>query len=85
MLFLYTQAVFHWTPVEFGYFLGTTSLVGLIGITLSITLFSKLMKLNDLTIILIALLDRIATNAIHGLAKTPLVFYLGNEIAHVFL
>ncbi|XP_060516433.1 uncharacterized protein LOC132695879 isoform X2 [Cylas formicarius] len=77
LLFLYTQNMFEWTPLEFSYFLTANSLVSLIGHLCAMPLLAKVLGWNDFAITFIAILDKIICNLIFGLAKTITAFYTG--------
>ncbi|XP_030760083.1 uncharacterized protein LOC115885344 [Sitophilus oryzae] len=83
ILYLYTQNVFEWTPLEYSYFITVNSLVALAGHLLAVPLFTKILHFSDLIILLISIIDKIITNVIFGLARNITVFYAGVAISIV--
>uniref|UniRef100_UPI0034D70A73 uncharacterized LOC136856709 n=1 Tax=Euwallacea similis TaxID=1736056 RepID=UPI0034D70A73 len=77
VLYLYTQNVFQWTPLEYSYFLTVNSLVALGGHLFGVPLFTKVFHFSDSIILLITLANKIITNIFFGLAQTPQLFYAG--------
>ncbi|XP_018563046.1 uncharacterized protein LOC108904838 isoform X2 [Anoplophora glabripennis] len=73
ILYLYTQNVFQWTPVEYSYFITVSGLVHLLGVPI----FTKILNLSDLMILFITVINKIITNLIFGLANSVTVFYIG--------
>ncbi|XP_066139299.1 probable peptidoglycan muropeptide transporter SLC46 isoform X2 [Euwallacea fornicatus] len=83
VLFLYTQNVFQWTPLEYSYFLTVNSLVALGGHLFGVPLFTKVFHFSDSIILLIAIANKIVTNIFFGLAETPQLFYAGVAVSAV--
>uniref|UniRef100_A0AAR5NWG1 Major facilitator superfamily (MFS) profile domain-containing protein n=1 Tax=Dendroctonus ponderosae TaxID=77166 RepID=A0AAR5NWG1_DENPD len=83
VLYLYTQSVFQWTPLEYSYFLTVNSLVALAGHLFGVPLFTRVLHLSDSVILLIAIIDKIVTNLFFGLATGPRVFYAGVAVSIV--
>lgn len=77
LLYLYTQNVFQWTPLEYSYFLTVNSLVALAGHLIGVPLFTRGLHFSDSTILLITTMDKIITNIFFGLAQNPKIFYVG--------
>ncbi|KAJ8980669.1 hypothetical protein NQ317_013281 [Molorchus minor] len=77
VLYLYTQNVFQWTPVEYSYFSTINGVVYLVGNVLGVPLFTKILHLSDLMILFITIINKIITNIIFGLANTVPIFYIG--------
>ncbi|CAG9762388.1 unnamed protein product [Ceutorhynchus assimilis] len=83
VLYLYTQNVFQWTPLEYSYFLTVNSLVVLGGHIFGLPFLTKIMYFSDSTILLITTMDKIVTNIFFGLAQSPLIFYAGVAVSIV--
>ncbi|XP_050305484.1 proton-coupled folate transporter-like [Anthonomus grandis grandis] len=83
VLYLYTQNVFHWTPLEFSYLLTATSLMSLTGQLIGMPLFTKVFHFSDITILFVTVLDKIFTNLVFGLAKNSRIFYIGVAVGIV--
>ncbi|XP_076257842.1 putative peptidoglycan muropeptide transporter SLC46 [Rhynchophorus ferrugineus] len=81
VLYLYTQNVFEWTPLEYSYFLTVNSVVALAGHLFAVPLFTRFFHVGDLMILLITTLDKIVTNVIFGLANNVVIFYSGVAIS----
>ncbi|KAJ8925713.1 hypothetical protein NQ315_009560 [Exocentrus adspersus] len=62
VLYLYTQNVFNWTPVEYSYFVTVNGLVHLMGNAVGVPVFTKILNLSDLMIIFITVINKIITN-----------------------
>ncbi|KAJ8960240.1 hypothetical protein NQ318_003965 [Aromia moschata] len=77
VLYLYTQNVFQWTPVEYSYLVTVNGFVHLVGNALGVPIFTKILHLSDLMILFITILSKIARNIVYGLARTVPIFYAG--------
>ncbi|CAH1117021.1 unnamed protein product [Phaedon cochleariae] len=78
VLYLYVQNVFQWTPVDFSFFLTVNGIVLLIGNILGLPLFTRIFRMSDPMILLVCVVTKILTNVIFGLAKNPILFYVGS-------
>ncbi|XP_019865125.1 uncharacterized protein LOC109594350 [Aethina tumida] len=76
VFYLYVQSVFNWTPVEFSYFVTINTLIHLFGTVAGVSLFAKVFKLNDLTILMLTFIDKIASNVVFGLASSVTMLYV---------
>ncbi|KAL3286786.1 hypothetical protein HHI36_001280 [Cryptolaemus montrouzieri] len=75
-LFLYLQKIFGWTGPDFSLYSTANTVIHLTGIVLFVPLFTKILHLNDVTILVFTFLDKIATTIITGLAGSNVVLYL---------
>nr|XP_023012214.1 uncharacterized protein LOC111502375 isoform X1 [Leptinotarsa decemlineata]XP_023012215.1 uncharacterized protein LOC111502375 isoform X1 [Leptinotarsa decemlineata] len=81
LLYLYVQNVFQWTPVEFSFFITVNGLVLLIGNSLALPLFTKILRISDHMILFVCILTKIFSNVAFGLATTSLTFYIGSSVS----
>ncbi|KAL1512829.1 hypothetical protein ABEB36_002351 [Hypothenemus hampei] len=83
VLYLYTQNVFQWTPLDYSYFLTVNSLVALAGNLFGVPLFTEIFHFSDSTILMITIANKIVTNLFFGLAQDPQIFYTGVAVSVV--
>ncbi|KAF2880692.1 hypothetical protein ILUMI_25482 [Ignelater luminosus] len=81
IFFLFTQAVYQWTVVEFSYFTTTRTVVNFFGLSVAVPLFSNVLHLSDIIIIVISYLDVIFVNVIFTVFQSPVGLYVGQAFA----
>ncbi|XP_056639029.1 solute carrier family 46 member 3-like [Diorhabda sublineata] len=77
LLYLYVQNVFHWTVVDYAYFLTANSAVSVVGNILGLCVFVKVLGAGDLVILFMTVLTKLISEIIFGCAKSSVVFYIG--------
>ncbi|XP_076257841.1 lysosomal proton-coupled steroid conjugate and bile acid symporter SLC46A3-like [Rhynchophorus ferrugineus] len=83
IFYLYTQAFLSWNIVEYTSFLTANTLIHLVGTIIAVPLFTKILKLHDLTILLLTFLDKILANIIFGIAKDSVLMYVAAAVSLV--
>ncbi|XP_050306092.1 solute carrier family 46 member 3-like [Anthonomus grandis grandis] len=79
--FLYTKEFLGWDLVDLTNFSTFNTLIHLAGTTVAIPLFTKVLKLHDLTILLLAFLNKILSNIIMGFARTTAIMYVASVVS----
>ncbi|CAG9123792.1 unnamed protein product [Plutella xylostella] len=77
ILFLYTLKKYSMDVVEFSLFTTYSVLMGIAGTTIAVTIFSKLLKMHDSLLGIIATFCKVASSFVYGLAPTKGWFYSG--------
>ncbi|XP_018328119.1 proton-coupled folate transporter [Agrilus planipennis] len=75
--YLFTRYRFNWDEVDFSIFSTYNMLVGLVGTSISVGLFSHLLKIDDAIIGLMSCMSKILSSFVYTFAETAWVFYLG--------
>ncbi|XP_074030486.1 probable peptidoglycan muropeptide transporter SLC46 isoform X2 [Leptinotarsa decemlineata] len=76
--YLFTRYRFNWDEVDFSIFSTYSMLTNLLGSTISVGVFSHILKIDDAIIGIYSCMSKILSSFVYGLAKTPLIFYLGS-------
>ncbi|KAF7265355.1 hypothetical protein GWI33_021203 [Rhynchophorus ferrugineus] len=76
-------AFLSWNIVEYTSFLTANTLIHLVGTIIAVPLFTKILKLHDLTILLLTFLDKILANIIFGIAKDSVLMYVAAAVSLV--
>ncbi|KAF5272053.1 hypothetical protein FQR65_LT05035 [Abscondita terminalis] len=76
--FWFVQQAFSWTNTEFAYFQSARSVGNCLALTIVIHMFSKVLRLDNLAIIMISLADKVLSNTVCGMVKTPFGLYASN-------
>ncbi|KAH1028226.1 proton-coupled folate transporter isoform X2 [Dendroctonus ponderosae] len=75
--YLFTRYRFNWDEVDFSIFSTYSMLTNLIGTSVSVGVFSHLLKIDDAIIGIYSSMSKILSSFVYGFAMTSLVFYLG--------
>ncbi|KAF5307137.1 hypothetical protein FQR65_LT00653 [Abscondita terminalis] len=75
--FLFTQQAYQWTVVDFSYFNTVGAVTKFIGLTVAVPIFAKVIKLNEIMIIIVAHIDAILVSIIFVVVQSPLGLYVG--------
>ncbi|XP_076252114.1 putative peptidoglycan muropeptide transporter SLC46 isoform X2 [Rhynchophorus ferrugineus] len=75
--YLFTRYRFNWDEVDFSIFSTYSMITNLVGTSVSVGVFSHLLKIDDGFIGIYSSMSKILSSFVYGLAKTSLVFYLG--------
>ncbi|KAK9880156.1 hypothetical protein WA026_010027 [Henosepilachna vigintioctopunctata] len=75
--YLFTRYRFNWDEVDFSIFATYSMVTNLIGTSISVGVFSHLMKIDDAIVGIYSSVSKILSSFVYGFAKTSLVFYLG--------
>ncbi|CAH1967114.1 unnamed protein product [Acanthoscelides obtectus] len=75
--YLFTRFRFNWDEVDFSVFSTYSMVTNLIGTSISVGVFSHLLKVDDAIVGIYSSMSKILSSFVYGFAKTPLVFYLG--------
>ncbi|CAG9822653.1 unnamed protein product [Phaedon cochleariae] len=75
--YLFTRYRFNWDEVDYSIFSTYSMVTNLIGTTLSVGVFSHLLKIDDAIIGIYSSMSKILSSFVYGFATTSLVFYLG--------
>ncbi|CAH0552583.1 unnamed protein product [Brassicogethes aeneus] len=75
--YLFTRYRFNWDEVDFSIFSTYSMVTNLIGTSISVGIFSHLLKIDDAIIGIYSSMSKILSSFVYGFAKTSLVFYLG--------
>lgn len=77
VLYLFTRNKFNWNEVDFSIFSTYNMLVGLVGTTSAIGIFSHYLKMDDALIGILATVSKIISGVMMTFAQTVWQFYLG--------
>ncbi|XP_049876744.1 proton-coupled folate transporter-like [Pectinophora gossypiella] len=77
LVYLYTLKKYSMDIIEFSLFSTYSTLVGIAGTAVAVTLFSKKMKMHDAVLGVIATACKVASSFVYGLAPTKQWFYSG--------
>ncbi|EFA05308.1 probable peptidoglycan muropeptide transporter SLC46 isoform X2 [Tribolium castaneum] len=75
--YLFTRYRFNWDEVDFSIFSTYSMVTNLIGTSISVGVFSHVLKIDDAIIGIYSSMSKILSSFVYGFAKTSLVFYLG--------
>ncbi|XP_018572757.1 proton-coupled folate transporter-like [Anoplophora glabripennis] len=75
--YLFTRYRFNWDEVDFSIFSTYSMVTNLIGTSVSVGVFSHILKIDDAIIGIYSSMSKILSSFVYGFAKTSLVFYLG--------
>ncbi|KAG5858309.1 hypothetical protein JTB14_007639 [Gonioctena quinquepunctata] len=75
--YLFTRYRFNWDEVDFSIFSTYSMVTNLIGTSLSVGVFSHLLKIDDAIIGIYSSMSKILSSFVYGFATTSLIFYLG--------
>ncbi|KAJ8968885.1 hypothetical protein NQ314_002056, partial [Rhamnusium bicolor] len=75
--YLFTRYRFNWDEVDFSIFSTYSMVTNLIGTSVSVGIFSHILKIDDAIIGIYSSMSKILSSFVYGFAKTSLVFYLG--------
>ncbi|KAJ8968515.1 hypothetical protein NQ317_015848 [Molorchus minor] len=75
--YLFTRYRFNWDEVDFSIFSTYSMVTNLIGTSVSVGVFSHILKIDDAIIGIYSSMSKILSGFVYGFAKTSLVFYLG--------
>ncbi|KAL3278138.1 hypothetical protein HHI36_013481 [Cryptolaemus montrouzieri] len=75
--YLFTRYRFNWDEVDFSIFSTYSMVTNLIGTSISVGVFSHIMKVDDAIVGIYSSVSKILSSFVYGLAKTSFVFYLG--------
>ncbi|XP_066256731.1 probable peptidoglycan muropeptide transporter SLC46 isoform X1 [Euwallacea similis] len=75
--YLFTRYRFNWDEVDFSIFSTYSMITNLIGTSVSVGVFSHLLKIDDAIIGIYSSMSKILSSFVYGFARTSLVFYLG--------
>ncbi|XP_019880553.1 proton-coupled folate transporter isoform X2 [Aethina tumida] len=78
--YLFTRYRFNWDEVDFSIFSTYSMVTNLIGTSISVGVFSHLLKIDDAVIGIYSSMSKILSSFVYGFAKTSLVFYLGSIV-----
>ncbi|CAH1381600.1 unnamed protein product [Tenebrio molitor] len=75
--YLFTRYRFNWDEVDFSMFSTYSMITNLIGTSISVGVFSHVLKIDDAIVGIYSSMSKILSSFVYGFAKTSLVFYLG--------
>ncbi|XP_045465633.1 proton-coupled folate transporter-like [Harmonia axyridis] len=75
--YLFTRYRFNWDEVDYSIFSTYCMVTNLIGTSISVGVFSHMMKIDDAIVGIYSSISKILSSFVYGFAKTSFVFYLG--------
>ncbi|XP_060524702.1 probable peptidoglycan muropeptide transporter SLC46 isoform X2 [Cylas formicarius] len=75
--YLFTRYRFNWDEVDYSIFSTYSMITNLIGTSVSVGIFSHVLKIDDAIIGIYSSMSKILSSFVYGFAKTSMVFYLG--------
>lgn len=80
VFYLFVREKFHWTLKEATLFDSMTILTSIVGCTIGLLIFKKLLKFSDLTIAIISILSMLVDSLIKATAQTPTLMYIASGV-----
>lgn len=77
VIYLFTRFRFNWDEVDFSIFSTYNMIIGMIGTTISVGLFSHVLKIDDAIIGVMSSTSKILSSFVYTFATVAWVFYLG--------
>ncbi|KAG5668431.1 hypothetical protein PVAND_016371 [Polypedilum vanderplanki] len=77
VVYLFTRLKFNWNEVNFGIYQTFSTVVTMSGTFLALVILSRILKIHDALIGIIASLSKIAASFVYAFAMTPFMFYFG--------
>ncbi|XP_017782042.1 PREDICTED: uncharacterized protein LOC108566582 [Nicrophorus vespilloides] len=77
VMYLFTRFRFNWDELDFSIFSTYNMITSLVGTSVSVGLFSHLLKIDDALIGVISCTSKVLSSVVYTFATTSLVFYLG--------